>query len=47
MRNYNLFFIPFNVSPFSGSVNRHPYDFVIFEGSIGNNDNSNPSDNFF
>ena len=47
MRNYNLFFIPFNVSPFSGSVNRHPYDFAVFEGPIGNNDNSNPSDNFF
>ena len=47
MRNYNLFFIPFNVSPFSGSVNRHPYDFAVFEGPIGNNDNSNPSNSFF
>ena len=47
MRNYNLFFIPFNVSSFSGSVNRHPYDFAFFEGPIGNNDNSNPSDNLF
>ena len=27
-RNYNLFFIPFNVSPFSGSVNRSPYNFA-------------------
>ena len=46
-RNYNILFIPFNVSPFSGSVNRHPFDFAVFEGPIGSNDNSNPSDNFF
>ena len=48
MRNLNLFFIPFNVSPFSGSVNRHPFNFAVFEGPIGsNNDFVNPSDNFF
>ena len=48
MRNSNLFFIPFNVSPFSGSVNRHPFNFAVFEGPIGsNNDFVNPSDNFF
>ena len=48
MRNINLFFIPFNVSPFSGSVNRHPFNFAVFEGPIGsNNDFVNPSDNFF
>ena len=48
MRNVNLFFIPFNVSPFSGSVNRHPFNFAVFEGPIGsNNDFVNPSDNFF
>ena len=46
-RNFNILFIPFNVSPFSGSVNRHPFDFAVFEGPIGSNDNSNPSDNFF
>ena len=46
--NYNIFFIPFNVSPFSGSVNRHPFDFAVFEGPIGsNNDFVNPSHNFF
>ena len=47
MRNYNLFFIPFNVSPFSGSVNRHPFNFAVFEGPIGSNDFVNPSNNFF
>ena len=46
-RNLNLIFIPFNVSPFSGSVNRHPFDFAVFEGPIGNNNIPNPSDNFF
>ena len=46
-RNFNILFIPFNVSPFSGSVNRHPFDFAVFEGPIGSNDNSNPSANFF
>ena len=46
-RNFNILFIPFNVSHFSGSVNRHPFDFAVFEGPIGSNDNSNPSDNFF
>ena len=47
MRNFNLFFIPFNVSPFSGSVNRHPFNFAVFEGPIGSNEFVNPSDNFF
>ena len=47
MRNLNLFFIPFNTSPFSGSVNRHPFNFAVFEGPIGSNDFANPSDNFF
>ena len=47
MRNLNLFFIPFNVSPFSGSVNRNPYDFAVFEGPIGSNEFANPSENFF
>ena len=47
MRNLNLFFIPFNVSPFSGSVNRTPYNFAVFEGPIGNNEFVNPSTNFF
>ena len=47
MRNFNLFFIPFNVSPFSGSVNRHPFNFGVFEGPIGSNEFVNPSDNFF
>ena len=46
-RNYNLFFIPFNVSPFSGSVNRSPYNFAVFEGPIGEGDFANPSSNFF
>ena len=46
-RNYNLFFIPFNTSPFSGSVNRSPYNFAVFEGPIGEGDFANPSDNFF
>ena len=46
-RNFNLFFIPFNVSPFSGSVNRHPFNFAVFEGPIGSNEFVNPSDNFF
>ena len=46
-RNYNLFFIPFNVSPFSGSVNRSPYNFAVFEGPIGEGDYANPSSNFF
>ena len=45
--NYNFVFIPFNVSPFSGSVNRHPFDFAVFEGPIGSNEFTNPSDNFF
>jgi len=45
--NYNLFFIPFNVSPFSGSVNRHPFNFAVFEGPIGSEDFTNPSNNFF
>ena len=43
----NIFFIPFNVSPFSGSVNRHPFNFAVFEGPIGSNEFVNPSDNFF
>ena len=47
MRNLNLFFIPFNVSPFSGSVNRNPYNFAVFEGPIGSNEFANPSENFF
>jgi hypothetical protein len=46
-RNYNLFFIPFNVSPFSGSVNRSPYNFAVFEGPIGEGNFANPSSNFF
>ena len=46
-RNLNVFFIPFNVSPFSGSVNRHPFNFAVFEGPIGSNDFVNPSANFF
>jgi hypothetical protein len=46
-RNYNLFFIPFNISPFSGSVNRSPYNFAVFEGPIGEGDFANPSSNFF
>ena len=46
-RSYNLFFIPFNVSPFSGSVNRSPYDFAVFEGPIAEGDFANPSSNFF
>ena len=46
-RNFNVLFIPFNVSPFSGSVNRHPFNFAVFEGPIGSNDFANPSDNFF
>ena len=46
-RNFNLYFIPFNVSPFSGSVNRHPFNFAVFEGPIGSNEFVNPSDNFF
>jgi hypothetical protein len=46
--NLNFFFIPFTVSPFSGSVNRHPVDFAIFEGPIGSNEVFvNPSANFF
>ena len=45
--NYNFVFIPFNVSPFSGSVNQHPFDYAVFEGPIGSNDFVNPSDNFF
>jgi len=45
--NVNIFFIPFNVSPFSGSVNRHPFNFAVFEGPIGSNEFVNPSDNFF
>ena len=45
--NYNFVFIPFNMSPFSGSVNRHPFDFAVFEGPIGSNEFANPSDNFF
>ena len=45
--NLNIFFIPFNVSPFSGSVNRHPFNFAVFEGPIGSNDFVNPSANFF
>ena len=45
--NYNLFFIPFDVSPFSGSVNRHPFNFAVFEGPIGSNEFANPSHNFF
>jgi hypothetical protein len=47
MRNLNILFIPFNVSPFSGSVNRHPYNFAVFEGPIGSNEFVNPSTNFF
>ena len=47
-RNFNILFIPFNVSPFSGSVNRHPFNFAVFGGPIGsNNEFVNPSDNFF
>ena len=46
-RNYNLFFIPFNISPFSGSVNRSPYNFAVFEGPIGEGNFANPSSNFF
>ena len=46
-RSFNVLFIPFNVSPFSGSVNRHPFNFAVFEGPIGSNDFANPSDNFF
>ena len=45
--NFNLFFIPFNVSPFQGSVNRHPFNFGVFEGPIGSEEFVNPSDNFF
>ena len=45
--NFNLYFIPFNVSPFSGSVNRHPFNFAVFEGPIGSEEFVNPSDNFF
>ena len=41
------FFIPFSASPFAGSVNRHPYDFRVFEGPIGHNDFEVPTDNFF
>jgi hypothetical protein len=41
------FFIPFSASPFAGSVNRHPYDFSVFNGPIGHNDFEVPSDNFF
>ena len=47
MNNLNILFIPFNVSPFSGSVNRHPYNFAVFEGPIGSNEFVNPSTNFF
>ena len=46
-RSYNLFFIPFNISPFSGSVNRSPYNFAVFEGPIGEGNFANPSSNFF
>ena len=31
-------FIPFTISPFSGSVNRHPYDFTVFNGPIASDD---------
>ena len=41
------FFIPFNVSPFAGSVNRAPFDFSVFNGPIGHETFENPSTNFF
>ena len=44
---YFQFFIPFNVSPFAGSVNRAPFDFSVFNGPIGHESFENPSTNFF
>ena len=44
---FNFVFIPFNISPFSGSVNRSPYDFNVFNGPIGSDDSVHPSENFF
>ena len=41
------FYIPFNVSPFAGSVNRAPFDFTVFNGPIGHETFENPSTNFF
>ena len=41
------FFIPFNISPFAGSVNRAPFDFSVFNGPIGHETFENPSTNFF
>ena len=44
---FNFVFIPFTISPFSGSVNRHPYDFTVFNGPIASDDSVHPSENFF
>ena len=45
--NSPVVFITFNVSPFNGSVNRHPFDFRVFNGPLASDTHVQPSENFF